>query len=394
LSSPAPFAIHEPHLPLTGERLEAFGQEIEAIRERVVRTLGERDARHILAILALQRRSEIAGRALLFAGVFPPAFAGGVALLALSKILETMEIGHNVIHGQYDWMNDPALHGANYEWDWACPAAHWRASHNHVHHTFANIVGKDRDVGYGLLRMADEQPWIPANALQPVYALLQALSFEWAVAVHHLAFNEVLRGEKSLARLWEESKPVLRKVWRQGFKDFIAFPLLAGPSAPVVLAGNLGANLIRNVWAFAVIFCGHFPTGVRMFRPEECQGESRAAWYLRQILGSANIEGSRALHVLSGHLSHQIEHHVFPDLPAPRYPEIAHELRALCTRYGVPYNSARFARQLGGALWRIVRCAVPSRPAAAPKARVKGNGKAKGDALGLFTFRNRASSAA
>jgi len=266
-----------------------------------------------------------------------------------------------------------------------------------MHHACANIVGKDRDVGYGLLRMADEQPWTPANALQPVYALLQALAFEWAVAVHHLAFDEVLRGEKSLARLREESKPVLRKVWRQGLKDFIAFPLLAGPAAPVVLAGNLSANLIRNVWAFAVIFCGHFPSGVRMFRPEECEGESRAGWYLRQILGSANIEGSRALHVLSGHLSHQIEHHVFPDVPASRYPEIAHELRALCARYDVPYNSAGFAHQFGGALWRIARYALPSRPVTSPKALDKDKRKAtkaKADARGSFAFRNRAPSAA
>jgi hypothetical protein len=29
--------------------------------------------------------------------------------LANAKILDNMEIGHNVMHGQYDWTGDPAL---------------------------------------------------------------------------------------------------------------------------------------------------------------------------------------------------------------------------------------------------------------------------------------------
>ncbi len=36
---------------------------------------------------------------------------------------------------------------------------------------------------------------------------------------------------------------------------------------------------------------------------------------MRQIRGSSNLKGSEALHILSGHLSHQIEHHLYPDVP-------------------------------------------------------------------------------
>lgn len=349
------------HVLLSSEQLAAFGAEIDAIRDRAVRMLGERDAQYILAVLALQRRAEVAGRVLLFAGVLPPAFCAGVMLLALSKVLENMEIGHNVLHGQYDWMNDPSVASARYEWDWACPAASWKHSHNYVHHTFTNIVGKDRDVGYGLLRMADEQPWTPLNLLQPLYAVAQMLTFEWAVAVHDLELDNVLSGEKSLRDLIDDAKPVIRKTRQQVLKDYVAFPLLAGPLAPVVFTGNLMANVIRNVWAFAVIFCGHFPSGVRMYRSEECEDESRAAWYQRQIQGSANVTGGRWFHVLSGHLSLQIEHHLFPDLPARRYVEIAPEVRAVCCKYGVPYNTGTFAGQLRTALQRILRCALPPR---------------------------------
>lgn len=153
---------------MSPEQLQEFGAEIQAVRDRVTRELGERDAQYIHGLISIQRRAEVAGRALLFAGALPPAWMSGVALLTLSKVLENMEIGHNVLHGQYDWMNDPDLNSMSYEWDWACPAAHWRHSHNYLHHTFTNIVGVDRDVGYGILRVAEEQPWHPFYLPQPL----------------------------------------------------------------------------------------------------------------------------------------------------------------------------------------------------------------------------------
>ncbi len=79
-----------------------------------------------------------------------------------------MEIGHNVMHGQYDWMNDPALDSQTYEWDNVCTGDQWRHSHNYMHHTYTNILGKDKDVGYGLLRVADEQHWRPKHLIQPI----------------------------------------------------------------------------------------------------------------------------------------------------------------------------------------------------------------------------------
>jgi linoleoyl-CoA desaturase len=343
--------------------VEAFGAALDAIRRRIEADLGERDAKYIRDIIALQRRSELGGRALLSAGLLPPAWVAGVGLLALSKILENMEIGHNVIHGQYDFMNDPALSGARYEWDWSCPSSAWRHAHNYVHHTFTNVVGKDRDVGYGLLRMADEQPWNPLNLLNPVYAIGLAFAFEQAVAVHDMELNRFFTGHKNVRALWRDTVPAARKIAKQVLKDFVLFPLLAGPAAPAVAAGNLTANVVRNVWAFSVIFCGHFPEGVAMFREEDCKDESRGAWYLRQIRGSANIDGGKWLNILSGHLSHQIEHHLFPDLPAHRYPEIAGEVRALCEKHGVAYNSAPLGQQLKTVVGRIVRCALPPKPA-------------------------------
>ena len=140
-----------------------------------------------------------------------------------------------------------------------------------------------------------------------------------------------------------DKREILQEIWRktrkQTLKDYVAFPLLAGPFAPFVFAGNLTANLMRNVWSYMIIFCGHFPDGTQEFTVEETQGESRGMWYFRQILGSANLTGGKLFHLLSGNLSHQIEHHLFPDMPAHRYSEIAPEVQEICRRYGIPYNS-------------------------------------------------------
>ena len=347
------------HPDLTPAQIDALGRELDELRNRTAADLGERDAEYIRRIIKAQRGLEVAGRGLLFAGFLPPAWLGGVAALSISKILDNMEIGHNVMHGQYDWMKDPALDSKRFEWDTACPGDQWRYSHNYMHHTHTNVLGKDRDIGYGILRMSEDQRWRPRDLANPLYATLLALLFQWGVAVHDLEVERIQKGEIELS----DKRDILSAIWRKGrrqvLKDYVAFPLLAGPGAPFVLAGNLTANLTRNVWAFMIIFCGHFPEGTHEFSEEETAEETRGAWYLRQMLGSANLTGSRLFHIMSGNLSHQIEHHLFPDIPAHRYGEIAVEVRAICERYGLPYNTGPLGKQFGSVVKKIVRLGLP-----------------------------------
>jgi len=348
-------------MTLTDEQFEAFGAELDALKERMLADLGERDAAYIRRIIKAQRALEVGGRATLMAGVLPPAWVAGTTMLALSKILDNMEIGHNVMHGQYDWMKDPALSSRGFEWDTACPGDQWRHSHNYMHHTHTNIVGKDRDIGYGILRMSEEEPWRPYYLGNPLYALLLATFFQYGVALHDLETERIAAGEVKLAEKRDLLRSIGRKVRRQTLKDYVAFPLLAGPFAPFVLAGNVTANLTRNLWSFMIIFCGHFPDGTHEFSEEETEDETRGEWYYRQILGSANLTGGKLFHILSGNLSHQIEHHLFPDIPAHRYAEMAVEVREICGRYGIPYNSGPLHRQFGTVVRKITRLALPDR---------------------------------
>jgi linoleoyl-CoA desaturase len=347
-----------PHL--SSEQTETFRRELDTIRQRVLADLGERDADYIRGVIRAQRGLEVTGRGLLFFSLIPPAWLGGVAALSLSKFLDNMEIGHTVMHGQYDWTKDPELDGQSFEWDTACPSDHWRHSHNYIHHTYTNVVGKDRDVGYGVLRISEDQPWNLYYLGNPLYAAVLAIFFQYGVALHDLEVDHILAGETTLAGKRELLAAIERKVRQQTLKDYVLFPLLSGPSAPLVLAGNATANLVRNLWAFTIIFCGHFPDGTVQFTELQTADETRGEWYYRQLLGSANLTGGKLFHILSGHLGHQIEHHLFPDLPANRYGEIAVEVRDICRRYGLPYNTGPLAKQFGSVVRKITRFALPS----------------------------------
>jgi len=353
---------------LTPDQLDAFGREMDALRQRVLADLGEDDAAYIRGIVKRQQQLEVLGRALFY---LPPAWPLAVAALSASKILENMEIGHNVMHGQYDWMGDPHLSSRIYEWDNVCPSEQWKYSHNYIHHTFTNILGKDRDIGYGILRMDEDQEWHPYYLGNPLYAFLLMVFFEWGVAMHDLEVENIVKGTRTMEDNRALHAGIMRKVRRQALKDYLMFPALTGPLFPLTFAGNAAANLVRNVWAFNIIFCGHFPAGAETFSPDECEDgpdgrETRGHWYYRQVLGSANISGGPLFHIMSGNLSHQIEHHLFPDLPARRYPEIAPEVREICERYGIAYTTGPLRKQLWSVARKICRLALPDRPTRQP----------------------------
>jgi len=346
---------------LTPRQITAIGEELDAIRADVLASRGAADAAYIRKVIKVQRGLEAGGRASLLVSLFPPAWLAGTAMLSTAKILENMEIGHNVLHGQWDWMKDPDISSTTWEWDAITPAAAWKHTHNDVHHTWTNVVGKDRDVGYTMLRTSPDQPWKLKNLGNPLYNAVLAPFFEWGIAAYDLEVDQVWAGKKSKRALWGDLKGVARKAGRQLLKDYVATPLLAGPSALPALAGTFTANTARNLWSHAVIFCGHFPDGAETFSEEQIEGETRGDWYVRQLLGSANLDGGPLFHLMTGNLSFQIEHHLFPDLPSNRYAEIAPRVRALCERYGLPYTTGPLSTQLRSTWSRLFVLALPGR---------------------------------
>jgi NADPH-dependent stearoyl-CoA 9-desaturase len=422
--------IESPLARLSTEQIEQLGKEFDAIHDEIFSDLGDRDRKYITSMIEMHRRLAVLGRVVLLASRYKPAWVLGTASLSAAKILENMEIGHNVMHGQWDWMNDPKIHSSTWDWDTASTKEAWKHSHNYIHHTYTNIRGKDKDLGYEIMRIDPHQRWHPVYLLQPVYnALLMAL-FEWGVALHDLDLEAIRAGEKSKEQLLKELKGIAGKGRLQIQKDYVAWPVLSGLAMAALdialnstrlgdgergdkvgrirqrlrrprtsrsrraledalqvgvrgavrgyratLWANVTANIVRNLWAHSIIFCGHFPDQTYTFSQKEIQDESRGAWYVRQLVGAANIDGGPFFHVASGNLGYQVEHHLYPDMPSTRYGEIAPRVKEICQRYGLPYNSGPLSKQLGMVHRTILRLAFPGgkpRPKPGPYQGVDG----------------------
>ncbi len=347
---------------LSAEDIEVLGKELDAIRQEVLDSRGAADAAYIRQVIDVQRKLELGSRVVLLASIFPPAWVLGTLGLSAAKILDNMEIGHNVLHGQWDWMRDPKIHSTTWDWDHPSPPEQWKKAHNETHHTYTNILGKDNDLGYGIMRVDEDQPWKPRFLVQPLWNVINACIFEYGIAMYDLDLGSSLREKRGFSpEMKANIRRTLAKVRKQVTKDYVVHPLLSGPSALHTLAANATANVVRNVWSHSIIMCGHFPEGVETFeQPALDPRETKAQWYLRQMLGSANISGSRFMHLMSGNLSHQIEHHLFPDLPSNRYGEIAPKVRELFERYGLSYNARPLPQQVASAWHKVLRLSLPN----------------------------------
>src|SRR3954465_372487 len=401
--------VESPLARLSEQELEKLAKEFDAIHDEIFAELGDRDRHYIKTVISVQRQIVVVGRVLLLASRSRTAWVLGTACLSMAKILENMELGHNILHGQWDWMNDPDIHSSVWDWDTASTAQAWKHPNNYIHHTYTNIRGKDRDLGYEIMRIDPNQPWHPVWLAQPLFNFLLTILFEWGVAVHDIDFRAVQRGEKPWSEVREGLKGISGKARAQIVKDYLGWAAIsAGAFALTQLAlrgrldqpaksrvgrrlrqfsskGRIGAtasfldrvlpgvestflrtlaadalaNVIRNVWAHAIIFCGHFPDQTYTFSQEEVENETRAEWYLRQLVGAANIDGSPLFHVISGNLGYQVEHHLYPDMPSSRYSEIAPRIKEICERYELPYNIGPLSKQLGMVQRTILRLAFP-----------------------------------
>ena len=362
-----------PAAHLSPEQIEQIGRELDDIRQEVMDSRGERDAAYIRRVIKTQRYLEMGSRALLlFSNVkvkgVRPAWWLGTAGLGISKILENMEIGHNVMHGQWDWMRDPKIHSTAWEWDNASPSSQWKHSHNEIHHTFTNVLGRDNDLGYGILRVDEDQKWTLFYLFQPIWHVGNALMFEYSIAAYDLELGGYLAKRKRMSEedkaAWRaEAAKTLGKIRQQATKDYVVHPALslATASARTTLTANIVANLMRNLWTNTVIICGHFPSGIATFEKSSIEGETRGEWYLRQMLGSGNISGSKAMHVMTGNLSHQIEHHCYPDMPSNRYAEVAPKIREIMDRHDLPYVTGPIWKQAASVYAKVVRLSLPNK---------------------------------
>jgi len=350
---------------LTDADIDNLAVELSAIRLDIEDSLGKRDARYIRRTIVAQRILDLTGRLMLAASSKRPAWWAGTVTLGVAKIIENMEIGHNVMHGQWDWMNDPEIHSSTWEWDMPGVSKHWRYTHNFQHHKYTNILGMDDDVGYSTLRVTRDQPWKGYTLGNVLYNTILTLGFEWGIGLQPIDFSKVLGGGPDRETTLQQIREFSAKAGRQLVKDYVAFPAMTSLSPAATfrstLLANAVANVIRNIWANAVIFCGHFPDGAEKFTKIDMSDESQGHWYLRQMLGSANFEAGPVMRFMSGNLCYQIEHHLYPDLPSSRLHEISLRVRQVCDKYDLPYTTGSFLMQYGKTWRTIAKLSLPDR---------------------------------
>src|ERR1700737_1361931 len=170
------------YVHLTAADIEELGRELDAIRTDIEESRGERDARYVRRTIQLQRALVVGGRIAFLASRNKVAWVAGTALLGIAKIIENMELGHNIMHGQWDWMNDPNIHSSSWDWYPGSPAASGQHSQTYLPHTPTNTGRIDKDVGSEIMRVDPQQAWHPVYLLQPNHNVLLKVAFEWGGA--------------------------------------------------------------------------------------------------------------------------------------------------------------------------------------------------------------------
>jgi fatty acid desaturase len=356
-------------------------------------TRAGRATRHTSArSIAAHRYIELGSRAILLFSLFPPAWLLGTAGLTVSKILDNMEIGHNVLHGQWDWMRDPQIHSTTWEWDFVSPAAQWKDTHNETAPHLHQRPRKDNDLGYGICRVDADQPWTLANArpalLEPAQRRLLRVGHRVlrpAAPLDHQRRDAQGRSQAALGSPPRQD----RQEARQGIRPVAA---AVGP----VSAHDDGRQRDLEHPAQPLGQWRHplWPLPLRrrhLRRRLDRQRDPRSV-VCPSDARLGNISGPWIVHFLSGNLSHQIEHHLFPDLPSNRYYEIAPQVRDICRRYGLHYVSGSYPKQVASAWAKIIVLALPNKEEGRSRASIVA--EAAGEAVSAKVAKFRARRAA
>jgi len=359
----------------TNDRYRQLGIELDALKARVLAEVGADDLAHVERMRRISIAAEVVGRGLLHVSLDPLTWSIGVAALWLHKQLEATEIGHTALHGAYDKVpGAERFASADFAWDVPIDEASWKRGHNHQHHGNTNVAGRDPDIHFGTIRLTEQTPYAPHHRLQHLAALfLLAPNFTFGMNLHFTGAADTLatNGLGQLDVLPDRSWPSVRGAWHQALrkfvpyygKNYVFYPLLAGPMAWKVLLGNVVAEIGRDVYSAATIYCGHVGGDVASW-PEGTRPRSRGEWYAMQIEATNDFEVSAPISILCGGLDRQIEHHLFPTMPPPRRRQIAPEVRAICERHGLRYKTDTWGRTLKKALAHVKRLARDEGPRA------------------------------
>ncbi|AXI04699.1 fatty acid desaturase [Aquirhabdus parva] len=355
----------------------SLADDLQQLYDETRAKVGQEDIDHIEKIAAYSNAIKARSRELLQKGGKPDAFKRGVTLAVLHTLLEFAELGHNIMHGTYDNLpNAKRFHSDQWVWDFITDPDEWKIMHHQNHHPFTNIIDKDHDIGYSMIRMFAGQNWYGHHALQPL-----ALG---ALALPNYFFS--MYTASSAARV--EERPALGlKTFERAFKllgkharrNYIQEPLAAGSRFLHTVVGNYLGIVLGYDLIILMLMLEHHAHNVQVF-VDPGPGESRDEYFRRQLLATSNFIPTSAIdsylksildeevdfpnppdfEVFYGGLSTHLEHHLFPDLPCNRQREIVPQVQAICAAHGLPYNIVPFEEAIPNVIKRLIKWAVPA----------------------------------
>ena len=269
-----------------------------------------------------------------------------------------MELGHNIIHGQWDWMNDPEIHSTEWEWDTTSPSVHWKKSHNFIHHKYTNVVGMDDDIGYGIMRVTRDERWERWMIGNPIYNLLLGTLFEWGVALHGVETTKSAGTRSRGPRSAKTCGIIGKKVGKQVGKDYSSFPRCRAE-----LEAHPRRQRGRQPDPQLLVLHGDLLWPLPRRRREIHQRRVRERDPGRVVSAPDAGFGELPRRPADGvHERQPVLPDRAPSVSGPasnRYAEIAVRVRALCDKYDLPYTTGSLGRQYRQSFWTIAKLALP-----------------------------------
>jgi fatty acid desaturase len=251
-------------------------------------------------------------------------------------------IGHDAGHNQVfcarrrnRWLGlivGNALIGLSFGW--------WVPKHS-AHHAYPNEMGRDPDIGEGVVLASAGAPGERRGLLASWLARWQAplffpLMLLRSVGLHVLGIKGLLQ-RRDRASALEAALIVLHAVLYLTVVLWVLSPLKALAFVALqqaVFSLYLGISFAPNHKGMPIIESG-----------------TASSFARRQVITARNIRGSRFTTFMLGGLNYQIEHHLFESMPRPNLRRVQDLVRDFCLATDLGYREESFV----GSFRQIVR---------------------------------------
>lgn len=218
----------------------------------------------------------------------------------------------------------------------------WIDGHVRLHHAAPNVVGRDQDIELApFARMAPSQRRRSWHGFQHLYIWLIYAFTTAAIIVGDVVgiIEDSVSGDRHGRRPSLHDYLVMIGSKSLFVVAMVAIPIWVHSWLPVLL-GTLVVLAISGLVMGVVFQLAHVVSEAD-FCSVDVRSEAR--WHEWQVLASVDFcpgtgPVSRVVTWYCGGLNYQTEHHLFPALPHPAYPEIAPIVATTCAEFGIPYR--------------------------------------------------------